>query len=359
MTDLENLSPTERIALAEKLAEKGAVLGHELAGQGHPIVLSFAGFTFSHAGKQYTTGIYAEETLSQMAALAEPEILAEAGEPPKSKKTLAWIAALALVGTFFVSEIEEPSLIADLLMILFAGVGLMASLFLLIRSGARQSEHRERKAKHEWRRQVIAEPIWAGMRIALSEYEADRYEDQKKAGILELKRQYDAQQPYYPDPPKEPQTVSITEPLHGDLWNPPPYRFDPMSFRQTVSGGRQSHTFKQAESDCADWLRTHGEPSARLTKEGADGGVDIVSNRFVCQVKNYKGSVGEPAIRDLYGVSVAEGKTPLFFTTGTYTKSAIEFADRVEIALIIFDAQYKNVSPASKTARTLLSRGTI
>ncbi len=359
MTDFQNLTPTERIALAERLAARGAALGHELAGQGHPIVLELDGFTFSHAGKQYETGVYAQETLSQMAALAEPAILAEAGEPPKSKKTLAWIAALAAVGGFFLSTVEEPSMTALLLGIFLACVAAVILGFNLIKSGARQAKQTESKAKHEWRRQVIAEPIWAGMRIALSEYEAERFGDQKEAGIVELKRQYEAQQPYYPEPPKEPQTVSITESLHGDLWNPPPYRFDPMSFQQTLSGSRQSHTFQQAESDCADWLRTHGEPSAQLTKAGADGGVDIVSNRFVCQVKNYKGSIGEPAIRDLYGVSVAEGKTPLFFTTGTYTKSAIEFADRTEIALIIFDARYKTVSPASKTARTMLSRGTI
>jgi hypothetical protein len=146
--------------------------------------------------------------------------------------------------------------------------------------------------------------------------------------------------------------------VHKNLWNPPPRQYKSTTAWSGTKPGkrRQARTFKQAEIDCAEWLQSHGEPSAQLTQDGADGGVDIISNRFVCQVKNYAGSVGVPPIRALFGVSAAEEKLPIFFTTGTYTTSAVEFADKVSMPLFIFDARTRDCRGANYTARKLLSK---
>lgn len=106
----------------------------------------------------------------------------------------------------------------------------------------------------------------------------------------------------------------------------------------------QASDAKRAEELCAQWLRKRGDHTAATTKDGADGGVDIRSNKYVAQVKNYRGSVGVQPIREIYGIAAAEGKAALFFTSGTYTKAAIEFADSVKMPLITFDAALQKFS---------------
>lgn len=117
--------------------------------------------------------------------------------------------------------------------------------------------------------------------------------------------------------------------------------------------GYQASTPKRAEEICAKWLQSKRELSAEVTRDGADGGVDIRSNKYVAQVKNYKGSVPVQAIREIYGIASAEGKIALFFTSGNYTKAAMEFADSVKMPLIIYDATGRRFSGANLQGRML------
>lgn len=113
----------------------------------------------------------------------------------------------------------------------------------------------------------------------------------------------------------------------------------------------QASDAKRAEELCAEWLRGHGDYTASTTKDGADGGVDIRSNKYVAQVKNYKGSVGVQPVREIFGIAAAEGKSALFFTSGTYTKAAKDFADSVEMPLIVYDAALQKFSGANLRGR--------
>lgn len=113
----------------------------------------------------------------------------------------------------------------------------------------------------------------------------------------------------------------------------------------------QASDAKRAEELCAEWLRRHGDYTASTTKDGADGGVDIRSNKYVAQVKNYKGSVGVQPVREIFGIATAEGKSALFFTSGTYTKAAKDFADSVEVPLIVYDAALQKFSGANLRGR--------
>lgn len=80
-----------------------------------------------------------------------------------------------------------------------------------------------------------------------------------------------------------------------------------------------------------------------LTKDSGDGGIDIIaynyqpllSGKYIIQCKRYSGSVGEPIIRDLYGVVTSErANKGILITTGYFTKSAIGFAKDKQIELI-------------------------
>lgn len=80
-----------------------------------------------------------------------------------------------------------------------------------------------------------------------------------------------------------------------------------------------------------------------VTKASGDGGIDIIANsstplykgRYIIQCKRYAGTVGEPILRDLYGVVMSErANKGILMTTGTFTRSAIAFAEGKPLELI-------------------------
>ena len=83
--------------------------------------------------------------------------------------------------------------------------------------------------------------------------------------------------------------------------------------------------------------------TTQTTKASGDGGIDLIaynhqpllSGKYIIQCKRYTGSVGEPIIRDLYGVIMSErANKGILMTTGHFTKSAISFAEGKPIELI-------------------------
>lgn len=83
--------------------------------------------------------------------------------------------------------------------------------------------------------------------------------------------------------------------------------------------------------------------SVETTKASGDGGIDLIANnyepilsgRYIIQCKRYSSSVGEPIIRDLYGVITSErANKGILMTTGYFTKSAVSFAEGKQIELI-------------------------
>lgn len=83
--------------------------------------------------------------------------------------------------------------------------------------------------------------------------------------------------------------------------------------------------------------------AVETTKASGDGGIDLIgynsqpllSGKYIIQCKRYAGSVGEPIIRDLYGVVTSErANKGILITTGHFTKSAISFAENKPIELM-------------------------
>lgn len=114
-----------------------------------------------------------------------------------------------------------------------------------------------------------------------------------------------------------------------------------------------------AEALCAAWMRHLGAIDAKETQVSADGGIDVVSNRYIAQVKNYSGSVGAPEIQQLAGIVAVDKRIGLFFTSGTYTSEAISFANKAKIPLFIYLPEEGKLISSNQLGTKLLAEGLI
>ncbi|MBH0007970.1 restriction endonuclease [Salinibacterium sp. SWN1162] len=116
-------------------------------------------------------------------------------------------------------------------------------------------------------------------------------------------------------------------------------------------------TPRGAESLVAQWMRHLGEVNAEVTPFRGDGGVDVAGGRYIAQVKHFAGSVGVAPVRELAGVASDDGRLPLFFTSTGYSSGAVAFANRLEIALFVYDVAGAELRAVNPLALTLLKRG--
>lgn len=110
----------------------------------------------------------------------------------------------------------------------------------------------------------------------------------------------------------------------------------------TMDKDIQSLSGVEFEMVCKRLLEKMGF-SVETTKTSGDGGIDliainsqpVISGKYIVQCKRYTGSVGEPVIRDLYGVVTSErANKGVLMTSGYFTKSAVAFAEGKPIELI-------------------------
>lgn len=96
------------------------------------------------------------------------------------------------------------------------------------------------------------------------------------------------------------------------------------------------------ENLCYVLLQKNGF-EVETTKQSGDGGIDLIaynhkpflSGKYIIQCKRYAGGVGEPILRDLYGVVMAErANKGILITTGYFSMSAIKFASDKNLELI-------------------------
>lgn len=111
---------------------------------------------------------------------------------------------------------------------------------------------------------------------------------------------------------------------------------------------------QDAEVAVRDWMRAWGFLDASLTGSGSDGGVDVVSNSAVAQVKAEALPIGRPVVQAIYGIATAEGKQALVFALAGFTNQALEWADRAGVACFAFDLQGEPQA-LNPTARLLAS----
>ncbi|MBO3742712.1 restriction endonuclease [Actinoplanes flavus] len=111
--------------------------------------------------------------------------------------------------------------------------------------------------------------------------------------------------------------------------------------------------WRAAEELAVRHLRDLGFHDARTTAGGADGGVDVVATGAVAQVKHWAKPVGQPALRDLFGVAQASAATAFFYSRSGYTPAALEWANATGIALFTYtlDGQVQACNAAGHERR--------
>ncbi len=110
---------------------------------------------------------------------------------------------------------------------------------------------------------------------------------------------------------------------------------------------------RQAEFHVAELMRLMGAPDAQVTRASGDGGIDVVSRYYVAQVKHVAGAVAIKDVRELNGVR--GGRRPLFFTSGTYSRLSVEFANSVGMALFYYRNGFPY--PANPIATAMIESG--
>jgi hypothetical protein len=113
-----------------------------------------------------------------------------------------------------------------------------------------------------------------------------------------------------------------------------------LSKRSRPSIQKYGISARGAEYLVADWLRFLGEASVQVTQEKNDGGIDVMTEDYGCQVKNYsKQNVTVSEVRDLFGAAVSFGKKPLLFTASGLSAEALAFSLSNSIPVIQFVAE--------------------
>jgi HJR/Mrr/RecB family endonuclease len=75
------------------------------------------------------------------------------------------------------------------------------------------------------------------------------------------------------------------------------------------------------------------------TKKTGDGGIDLVlwkdKEKSIAQCKRFRGTVGQPMLRDFYGTMMSEGVSRGYFvTTGLFSLAALQFSEDKPIEMI-------------------------
>lgn len=110
-------------------------------------------------------------------------------------------------------------------------------------------------------------------------------------------------------------------------------------------------SWELAEALAVAHMREIGFGDAKRTQEGADKGLDGVSELAAAQVKARQNPVGAPEIQQLKGAA-ANYEFLLFYSLSGYTAQALEFANISNVALFTFDRK-NNVVAFNEIARWL------
>lgn len=116
---------------------------------------------------------------------------------------------------------------------------------------------------------------------------------------------------------------------------------------------RLVRTARDAEENACAWMQWMGFVDAQITPIGADGGIDVNSKDAVAQIKMEGVLTSRPVVQALFGVATAERKRGIFFSLAGYTLKAVEWADRVGLALFTFDFQGEP-APVNPSASQLM-----
>jgi hypothetical protein len=110
------------------------------------------------------------------------------------------------------------------------------------------------------------------------------------------------------------------------------------------------------ENICRDWLEAWGDTNVQVTQRSGDGGIDVLSDHCVAQVKFYADQpVGRPELQQLKGASALYGDPEVvFFAYNGYTDHAIRYAEEVSMCLFDFHAHLGTFNSRNSHANELI-----
>jgi hypothetical protein len=110
------------------------------------------------------------------------------------------------------------------------------------------------------------------------------------------------------------------------------------------------------ENICRDWLEAWGDTNVQVTQRSGDGGIDVLSDHCVAQVKFYSDKpVGRPELQQLKGAAVPYGDPEVvFFAYNGYTDQAIMYAEEVSMCLFDFHAHLCTFNSRNSHANELI-----
>jgi hypothetical protein len=118
---------------------------------------------------------------------------------------------------------------------------------------------------------------------------------------------------------------------------------------------RLLRTFHDGELAAEAWLQWMGFTDARCTSGGRDGGVDVIGQNLIAQVKMEAKRSTQPQLQRLSGVAAAHpASTTAFFSLNGFTSQAVKWASQTGMALFQFDLQGEP-EPKGAAARALFS----
>ncbi|MBQ1030394.1 restriction endonuclease [Micromonospora sp. C97] len=105
-----------------------------------------------------------------------------------------------------------------------------------------------------------------------------------------------------------------------------------------------------AEENAVRWLQWLGHGTAQRSRSGADGGIDVTGTDVAAQVKWYGTAVGVRSVRELVGAATGLPVRVYFLCNAGFTRDAIAYADRVNVALFRFSPADGSISPLNSAA---------
>lgn len=90
-------------------------------------------------------------------------------------------------------------------------------------------------------------------------------------------------------------------------------------------------TWRDAENACARYLREAGSGGAQVTPAGADGGIDVIGEHVIAQVKFVTAKVGSTTVQQFAGATIRHPTQTrkVFFSSAGFTDPAIRLANKL------------------------------
>lgn len=112
-----------------------------------------------------------------------------------------------------------------------------------------------------------------------------------------------------------------------------------------------------AEHLVRDWLKYLGFDDAVTTQFRRDEGVDVITEEFDVQVKNWTSDfIPVSAIREIFGVATSRHKKPMFFSHSDYSYDSLDFAEKVAMPLFRFKPEAAEIISCNQFAEAILMR---